>query len=317
MSAAEQKEHALLDAIRRGKAPKIIRRRAARGTLSVSADELLEILVFLSQDSDPTLSETAQQTLAGWTPEKCAPLLIEPHISANTLAHFAALPGLPDSLMATLASHPNSDDRTLAALAGRLPLAQVKKIAADEDRLASLSGFVAAVLKRKDLPTNLRTRFEAQAGPKNTAPAAQQPETEEKVRIGIMQQINQMGVAEKIAYTVKASREAILILIRDPAKLVYRAVLTSPKLGDSEAETIASMKNVSDQVLRMLASNRKFAKNRVVARNLVSNPRTPIAVALTLMKKLSPNELKVIATNRSVPDTVRITAGRMFKARHP
>ena len=53
----DQEKGAIQESILAGKAPAIIKRRASRGTLPVSKDELLEILIFLTKDHDPTCSE--------------------------------------------------------------------------------------------------------------------------------------------------------------------------------------------------------------------------------------------------------------------
>ncbi|MBI4461951.1 MAG: hypothetical protein HY653_03500, partial [Acidobacteria bacterium] len=55
---AELQEQKLLETFRKGKAPAAIKRAASRGTMPVAADELLEILVLLTRDPDPTCSET-------------------------------------------------------------------------------------------------------------------------------------------------------------------------------------------------------------------------------------------------------------------
>src|SRR3990167_8327969 len=67
-----KEERAILEAIRQGKAPTIVKRQASRGTLPVDAEEMVEILVFLTHDPDPTCSGTARKTLAGWAPEEIA-----------------------------------------------------------------------------------------------------------------------------------------------------------------------------------------------------------------------------------------------------
>jgi uncharacterized protein related to proFAR isomerase len=58
---------------------------------------------------------------------------------------------------------------------------------------------------------------------------------------------------------------------------------------------------------------RRYAKNYVVIRNLVSNPRTPLDVALGLMKNLMVNDLKAISGNKEVSETIRKLALRQFK----
>ena len=51
---------------------------------------------------------------------------------------------------------------------------------------------------------------------------------------------------------MQGTREERSILVRDPNRLVSSAVLSSPKLTESEVEAIARMTNVSDEVLRIV-----------------------------------------------------------------
>jgi len=67
-----KEERAILEAIRQGKAPTIVKRQASRGTLPVDAEEMVEILVFLTHDPDPTCSGTARKTNTS-VPGRAAP----------------------------------------------------------------------------------------------------------------------------------------------------------------------------------------------------------------------------------------------------
>ena len=102
-------------------------------------------------------------------------------------------------------------------------------------------------------------------------------------------------------------------MVRDGARLVSNAVLTSPKLTDAEVEQFATMKNVSDTVLREIARNHKFMKNYSVIRNLANNPRTPLDLSLTLVNHLMVGDLKHLSNNKNVADTLRRLALKRFK----
>jgi hypothetical protein len=107
--------------------------------------------------------------------------------------------------------------------------------------------------------------------------------------------------------------EERLLLIRDSNKLVARAVLGSPKLTDMEIENFASMKNVTEEVLRLIAMNRKFMKAYAVARQLINNPRTPIDVGLPLLNRLNERDLKGVMLNKNIAETLRSMALKMIK----
>jgi hypothetical protein len=328
MVSPEKEERAILQALRQGTAPATVKRQASRGTVPVAAGELLEILVLLTSDPDPTCSEEAKKTLAGWPMEKCAALLSEPEISAETLAYFAAKEELPGAAVESIAAHPHADDHVLALLASRLPVEQLRQIAADAGRLEALPGLVGNLLERKDLPADLRKHLEdvhleqAQA-PEKLAEVlsreedseAQAPPEEKHERVSLTQKIARLSVSERVQLALKGNRDERMILIRDPSKVVYRAVLQSPKLTDSEVESFASMKNIAEEALRIMAGNRKFIKSYVVVRSLVNNPRTPIDVSLPLLNRFTEQDLKFLTKNRNVPETLRSMAVKLHKQR--
>jgi len=66
-------------------------------------------------------------------------------------------------------------------------------------------------------------------------------------------------------------------------------------------------------VLRGIPMKRRFAKNYLIIRNLVFNPRTPLDLSLGLMKNMLVSDLRNLSNNKEVSDTVRKLATKMFK----
>jgi hypothetical protein len=143
----------------------------------------------------------------------------------------------------------------------------------------------------------------------------QNPAGHEERRDSTLQKIARLDIRGRIALAVRGSKEDRSILIRDSTKLVALAVLESPKVSDAEVESFALQKNVMDSVLRAIPLKRKFAKNYGIMRNLVYNPRTPIDTSLPLMKGLLVHDLKNLAGNKEVSDTIRKSATRLYKQR--
>jgi len=131
----------------------------------------------------------------------------------------------------------------------------------------------------------------------------------------VLQKIARLDVKGRIQLAVKGTKEERAILVRDGTKIVALAVLDSPKISDGEVEKFATQKNVLEAVLRSIPMKRRFAKNYAVVRNLTFNPRTPLDVALGLMKNLLVQDLKHLSGNKEVSETVRKLALRMFKQR--
>jgi hypothetical protein len=76
-------------------------------------------------------------------------------------------------------------------------------------------------------------------------------------------------------------------------------------------ETFASMTSLTDEVLRVIANNRKFRRNYSVVMNLMNNPKTPIDVTLHMLPSITAPDLKKLATNRNVSETLRTGAMRL------
>ena len=181
---------------------------------------------------------------------------------------------------------------------------------------------LAAFLARPDVATEMREFF-AQRG---VAPSSETPADPDKPLVdtaggseigddeddekSALQRLQEMSVPQKMSRATKGTREERAILVRDPNKLISVAVLSSPKLTDSEVEAIAKMSSVSDEILRIISNNRNWMKNYVVVSALARNPKTPLPVSMNLLNRLNEKDLKVLSTNRNIPEVLRTTARR-------
>jgi hypothetical protein len=151
----------------------------------------------------------------------------------------------------------------------------------------------------------------ASAAAGRKSPAAEQPQPAR--RENTLQKINHLDIKGRIQLALKGNKEERSILIRDGTKVVALAVLEAPKISDGEVEKFALQKNVLEAVLRQIPLKRRFMKNYIVVRNLVSNPRTPLDLGLGLMKHLLVQDLKNLSANKEVSETVRKLALKMYK----
>jgi hypothetical protein len=93
---------------------------------------------------------------------------------------------------------------------------------------------------------------------------------------------------------------------------VAAAVLSSPKLTDSEVETFTKMGNVSEEVLRIIGMNRSWLKNYGVILGLVKNPKTPPGMSMQLMHRLNEKDVKMLAVDRNIPEALRLVARKLM-----
>jgi hypothetical protein len=133
-------------------------------------------------------------------------------------------------------------------------------------------------------------------------------EDAEARRESVSQKLSAMGFVDKLKAAVKGTREMRSILIRDPSKMIAAAVLSSPKVTDAEVAGFARMGNVSEDVLRIIGHNRAWLKNYSVVLALTKNSKTPVAMSMNLMNRLSNRDLATLATDRNIPEALRVAA---------
>lgn len=134
-------------------------------------------------------------------------------------------------------------------------------------------------------------------------------------RVTLLQKIARMPIAERVQVALKGSRDERLILIRDSNKVVSRAVLLSPKISENEVEAISQMRNVNEEILRLVGQSRSWAKNYSILHNLVRNSRSPIGVTLSLLNRLMARDLKALSKNKNIPEVTRKSAQRLVHLR--
>jgi hypothetical protein len=142
------------------------------------------------------------------------------------------------------------------------------------------------------------------------------PEEKEKKKQSTLQKIAALNPAQRLALAMKGTREERAVLIRDPNKIVAVAVLSSPKISESEVSGIAKMANVSEEILRIIGNTRAWMKSYTVTSALVKNPKTPIAVSMNLLQRLNEKDLKLLTTDRNIPDVVRTAARKKLAPVH-
>jgi hypothetical protein len=255
----------ILDFFRRGEVARDVRLLAAEGGLETRAVEQLSILALLTEDSDPVIRETAEETLS--------------RVPAASLSAFLARPSTPGTLRAffeargiTPAATPDADadDPLVTADADDLAWEQ------DAEGLAGLS--------------------------------------EDERKKSVVQQLASMSFTERLKAAVKGTREMRGILVRDPNKMISVAVLSSPKVNDAEIESYARASNVSEDVLRVIASNRAWTKSYGVVSALTKNSKTPLALSMNMMARLNAKDLAMLSMDRNVPEALRVAARKKVVA---
>ena len=134
-------------------------------------------------------------------------------------------------------------------------------------------------------------------------------------RISMIRRIMFMTIKDRVKLAVKGDREARGILIRDANKIVACGVIHNPRITDHEVESISAMRQVAEEVLRLIGMNRQWARSYPIVHNLARNPRTPMATAVHILPRIRTKDLKAITHNRNVSEAVRRQAYRLSEMR--
>jgi hypothetical protein len=181
-----------------------------------------------------------------------------------------------------------------------------------------------AFLARTDVPAQMRAFFEA----RGVAPAAAAAADAEEPLVDTLTNVpnvplaaepeaqsrllSSLPVIERVKLAMKGTREQRASLVRDSNRLVAAAVLSSPKLTESEVEAFTKMGNVSEDVLRIIGMNRGWIKNYSISAGLCRNPKTPPSISMQLMHRLNERDLKLLSTERNIPEALRALARKLL-----
>jgi len=128
--------------------------------------------------------------------------------------------------------------------------------------------------------------------------------------------INALNVGQRIKLALLGNREARAILVKDPNRIVSRAVLKNPRITDTEVVQIAQSKVVSDEILREISEGRKWTRLYQVKLALVTNPKTPPNISIGLLKQLREFDLRNLRWNKNVSGVVATAVKNMMKERN-
>ena len=133
----------------------------------------------------------------------------------------------------------------------------------------------------------------------------------------LLQKIQSLSVGERLQLALKGSREIRSILVKDSNKQVMLSVLENQKITETEVEMIAKSRSVPEDALRMISKNREWLKNYAIMFSLVTNPKTPPGISVTLISGLKLKDLLLIDKNKNVPELIRSAAKRLVSVRKP
>lgn len=401
MSSEITSTNPIVQAIVAGTAPQPARLAAARGLLPLPQNDLLEVLVALSENSDTEIASAAIETLQSQNPSDLLIAAKTPDAPTRVLTYLATHKGHGREVYEAAIVNNRTPDEALAKLAAfTSDPSLLELISTNQQRLVRFPELIEAILANgaKSAEAERRARetkrefFEKERGARQIAdelrargktaaaeffegaelttadghelsladawiiaehievsdadiddawlPAERYEELiaetveqtsanvqrvieHERVesgdisaeRVSLIRRIMFMNTRDRMKLAMKGDREARSVLIRDSNKVVSSAVINNPRITENEVENIAAMRTVTDEVLRIIALNRTWARSYPIIHNLARNPRSPIPTVINILPRIRTRDLKSLTQNRNVSEAVRRQAFRLAQAR--
>jgi hypothetical protein len=310
----------LVEELRSGRATRENKLAVCSGGAQLAPVDRAEVLAVLAADPDEAVAKHAEEAALTQPIDSFVEAVkrstATPALFAYASRRLADKPGIVDAMI----GNKNCPGDHFLNLAPVLPGSSLKVLLEDLNRITESVPLAPALLKNPALSDNQKNLLRELMATSTVeqaaiAEAAVEAEPDAVKRQTLLQKLGKMTVAQRVQFAIKGGSEARRTLIRDTNKVVQRAVLQSPRLTDQEVEAFASMSSLTDEILRLIATNRVFRKNYVVVRNLLNNAKTPLDVSLNLLPMMNPIDLKRLTTNKNIPETLRTTATKLQKQR--
>lgn len=234
----------------------------------------------------------------------------EPRLQEIIVINQARIIRAPEILDALL-GNPN-----LSPEARRRALETREEFFDKKARLAELADLVEPELLAEpdDAIADLLERA-AEAGEETSAatlqPLTASEQTDDR-KAAIWTRLQFMTVAQKVQLAFRGDRMIRMLLVRDRNKLICASVMRNPRMSEQEVEAIAGMRNVDEEVLRLLGNRRDWTSKYNIMLTLCRNPKAPIGVVLPFVNRLTLRDLKGLKDDKGVQQVIREMAKKAY-----
>ncbi|HUP59815.1 MAG TPA: hypothetical protein VNA69_05300 [Thermoanaerobaculia bacterium] len=134
-------------------------------------------------------------------------------------------------------------------------------------------------------------------------------------KFAIWAKLQYLSVSEKVQLSFKGDRMLRMLLVRDRNRLICTAVMRNPRITETEIESIAGMRNVEPEVLRLIGAKKDWSGKYNIMLILCKNPKTPVGVVLPFINRLILRDLKGLKDDKGVQQVVREMAKKLYLSR--
>jgi len=309
-----------------------VRLAAARGALPMSGPNLVTVLFVFYNGENQELKDEALSTLQTLPAQILLAALGQPELHPAIIDLVVRLRYRDAVVMEAAMAHRMIGIKSLIFLAENSGGEVLDRLSHHDELLRRTDALRLALINNPeaDKVTKLRLGWveeQAEAPPENEVDGAvtQQPiaenvdqaETEEQGEedLSKQQQLQEMGVAEKIKMALTGDKEWRTLLLREANKQVNTAALKNPRITEGEVVAVAKNRSSNEEQIRLILLNRDWVKLYEIKKALVAHPRTPLQTAIRYMSFLSERDLKDLSRSRNVTQAITNNARRMLMSK--
>jgi len=326
-----------------------IRLCAARGGVELVPSDKLTAMILLTRDTDTEVKRTATKSLKDFPPVELL-LAIKARLDPAILNTIARVYKENPIVLERLITNPDTSNKTIAMIAEDAGAFLAELIAEKTSRLRASKDIAIALAANPEVSEDLLGRVIEASEPEaektgdteETDDASETSvtdeinqtnedktitndnindefdEIEEAEQENLFQMVSRMTVAEKMKLALKGNNEARVLLIKDSNKIVSSSVLKNPKMTDEEVIRLTASKGTSDDLLRQVARNKDWMKSSQIKKNLTTNPKTPLAISMKLIRSMDKKSLEMVSNSKNIPNTLATEARKalILKKKH-
>jgi len=314
----------------------------AKALVPLAPKSLVSAWAYLIDDSDEAVAKASRESL-GTYPEASLQAVLKGELASWALDRLAQIYAGKEVLMELILLNEATPTEVFLEAASTCSERLLTIIANNQERIIERPEIILELEKN---PSHLKSTTErlrhflrlagifvpgeelsavkeiVETAAPDDKPAEQAPEAIEQLldaenlseekRVSLMKYIMGLNVGAKVKLAVKGNREARSLLIKDTNKVVALSVLKSPRITENEIVLFSSLKNVADDVVRVISKNPTWTKNYNIKLNLVNHPKIAIPVAMQFLKFLSLRDLNSASKSKTVLGPVRKAAKQLL-----
>jgi hypothetical protein len=297
----------MVDLIRESAVPPNLLRAAAKGALSVSAVEMIEILVVLT--GNPVFGEQARLTLAGWDEKACLAAASDPHSPQEVLEYMVDPRNRRPSLFPALLENPSLSESKLAeaaAAGGREIIEQTlasPRAAKSYSVLQALAGNRELRDSEADRIRSLLAALPAELQPASDEVDYGEEASEEEIQAFMAEHAAEIAAEEgKPFHVIGGAEESEMaqpaaVAASGPAMVAAVSAQEQPKKSKSVLQKIAAL-TVGERVQLAMKGNKD---ERFL---LIRDGARVVPQAVLESPKLTDTEAEMFASMKNVQEVV-------------